>query len=117
MTTNRDIESVIDIYHYGQSIVSFVSGMNQQEFVNDQKTIAAVMYGIAVMGEATKRLSDNFRKQHPELPWRELAGLRDRLVHDYKNIDLDILWDVVSVEIPALLVSLEPLLPKQDESV
>jgi uncharacterized protein with HEPN domain len=49
------------------------------------------------------------------LPWRELAGLRDRLVHDYRNIDLDILWDVVSVEIPVLLANLAPLLPKQEE--
>jgi uncharacterized protein with HEPN domain len=89
--------------------------MTQIEFAKDQKTIAAVMYAIAIMGEATKRLSEEFRGQHPYLPWRELAGLRDRLVHDYKNIDLDILWDLVSVEIPALLVSLEPLLPKQEE--
>ncbi|WP_448560990.1 HepT-like ribonuclease domain-containing protein [Trichothermofontia sp.] len=101
--------------YYGRNIISFVSGMTQIEFAKDQKTIAAVMYAIAIMGEATKRLSEEFRGQHPYLPWRELASLRDRLVHDYKNIDLDILWDVVSVEIPALLVSLEPLLPKQEE--
>ncbi|MBD2593288.1 DUF86 domain-containing protein [Nostoc spongiaeforme FACHB-130] len=115
MTANRDLESLIDIHHYSQNAISFVSGITKVEFVEDQKTIAAVMYAIAVMGEATKRLSTEFREQHSYLPWKELAGLRDRLVHDYKNIDLDILWDVVSVEIPALLVSLEPLLPKQDE--
>lgn len=78
MTTNRDLESLVDIDYYGRSILSFVSGMTQAEFVEDQKTIAAVMYAIAVMGEATKRLSDEFREQHPQLPWRELAGLRDR---------------------------------------
>lgn len=89
--------------------------MTQVEFAKDPKTLAAVMYAIAVMGEATKRLSDEFREQHPQLPWRELAGLRDRLVHDYRNIDLDILWDVVSVEIPVLLTNLEPLLPERDE--
>lgn len=88
--------------------------MTQAEFAQDQKTIAAVMYAIAIMGEATKRLSDEFREKHSDLPWREVAGLRDRLVHDYKNIDLDILWDVISIEIPALLVSLNPLLPEQD---
>ncbi|MDY7021026.1 MAG: HepT-like ribonuclease domain-containing protein [Cyanobacteriota bacterium] len=91
-----------------------MSGMTQAEFAQDQKTIAAVMYAIAIMGEATKRLSDEFREKHSDLPWREVAGLRDRLVHDYKNIDLDILWDVISIEIPALLVSLNPLLPEQD---
>jgi uncharacterized protein with HEPN domain len=115
MPINRDLESLIDIDYYGRNIISFVSAMTQAEFAADQKTIAAVMYAIAIMGEATKRLSDEFREQHPQLPWRELAGLRDRLVHDYRNIDLDILWDVVLVEVPALLVSLEPLLPKQEE--
>lgn len=115
MTANRDLESIIDIYYYSQNTISFVSGMTKAEFVEDQKTIAAVMYAIAVMGEATKRLSKEFRDQHSHLPWKQLAGLRDRLVHDYKNIDLDILWDVVAVEIPALLVNLEPLLPKQEE--
>jgi uncharacterized protein with HEPN domain len=115
MTTNRDLESLLDIDYYGRILISFVSGMTQAKFAEDQKTIAAVMYAIAVMGEATKRLSGEFRGQHPHLPWRELAGLRDRLVHDYRNIDLDILWDVVSVEIPALLMSLEPLLPERDE--
>ncbi|AFY43134.1 DUF86 domain-containing protein [Nostoc sp. PCC 7107] len=115
MTANRDLESLIDIHHYSQNAIFFVSAITKVEFVEDQKTIAAVMYAIAVMGEATKRLSKEFREQHSYLSWKELAGLRDRLVHDYKNIDLDILWDVVSVEIPALLVSLEPLLPKQNE--
>ncbi|WP_414543829.1 DUF86 domain-containing protein [Nostoc sp. CCY0012] len=116
MTANRDLESILDIHHYSQNTISFVSGMTKAEFVEDQKTIAAVMYAIAVMGEATKRLSKEFREQHSHLPWKQLAGLRDHLIHDYKNIDLDILWDVVSVEIPALLVNLAPLLPKQEES-
>jgi uncharacterized protein with HEPN domain len=82
MTTHRDLESLLDIDYYGRNIISFVSGMTQAEFVEDQKTIAAVMYAIAILGEATKRLSNEFREQHSQLPWRELAGLRDRLVHD-----------------------------------
>lgn len=106
---------MLDIDYYGRNIISFVSGMTQAEFATDQKTTAAVMYAIAVMGEATKRLSDEFRENHSHLPWRELAGLRDRLVHDYRNLDLDILWDVISVEIPVLLTNLEPLLPERDE--
>ncbi|EAW43819.1 HepT-like ribonuclease domain-containing protein [Nodularia spumigena] len=115
MKMNRDLESLLDINHYSCNTILFVSGMTKAEFAEDPKTIAAVMYAVAIMGEATKRLSNEFRSQHSHLPWKELAGLRDRLVHDYKNIDLDILWDVVSVEIPALLVSLAPLLPKKDE--
>ncbi len=86
MRANRDLESLLDIDYYGRTTISFVSGMIQAEFVEDQKTIAAVMYALAVMGEATKRLSNEFREQHLHLPWRELAGLRDRLVHITKTL-------------------------------
>ncbi|NJL89382.1 MAG: DUF86 domain-containing protein [Coleofasciculaceae cyanobacterium SM2_1_6] len=114
MPKNRDLESLIDIAFYGRQALAFVGDFTQDEFERDGKTQAAVMYAIAIMGEATKRLSQDFRLQYPLIPWQEIAGIRDRLVHDYKNIDLDILWQVVSVEIPSLLVSLEPLLPEED---
>ena len=114
MSKNRDLESLIDIVFYGKQALAFVDNFTQDEFEMDGKTQAAVMYTIAIMGEATKRLSQEFRLQHSLIPWQEIAGIRDRLVHDYKNIDIDILWRVVSVEIPALLISLEPLLPQED---
>ena len=115
MSKNRDLESLIDIVFYGRQALSFVDNFTQDEFEIDNKTQAAVMYAIAIMGEATKRLSQEFRSQHSLIPWQEIAGIRDRLVHDYKNIDFDILWQVFSVEIPSVLVSLEPLLPQEDE--
>jgi uncharacterized protein with HEPN domain len=114
MSHNRDLEAVLDIDYYGRQAISFVVGLTQHDFEEDDKTIAAVMYVIAIMGEATKRLSKEFRLQHSSIPWYEIAGMRDRLVHDYKNIDLDILWHIVSVEIPVLLACLGPLLPQRE---
>ncbi|MEI6426847.1 MAG: DUF86 domain-containing protein [Pseudanabaena sp. ELA607] len=115
MSQNRDLETMLDIDNYGRQALTFVAGLTQHEFENDEKTVAAVMYVIAIMGEATKRLSKEFRQQYDWIPWGDMAGMRDRLVHDYKNIDLDILWDIVQVEIPKLLVQIQPMLPSFEE--
>ncbi|MBD2150573.1 DUF86 domain-containing protein [Pseudanabaena sp. FACHB-1277] len=115
MSQNRDPESLLDIYNYGQQAIAFVASLTQEEFEEDDKSIAAVMYVVAIMGEATKRLSKEFRQQYDFIPWGDIAGMRDRLVHDYKNIDLDILWDIVNVEIPRLLAQIQPMIPSFEE--
>lgn len=66
------------------------------------------------MGEATKRLSREFREQHPEVPWDDIAGMRDIVAHQYDRIDLDIVWQVIQRNIPELLNMLVILLPSQD---
>ncbi len=63
------------------------------------------------MGEATKRLSSEFRAQYPEIPWKDIAGMRDILAHQYDRVNLNTLWDVVQTDVPELLALLEPLLP------
>ncbi len=62
-----------------------------------------------------KRLSDDFRKSHPEIQWRQIAGMRDRLVHDYDEVNLDLVWQVVKKFIPELLDYITPLLPTPEE--
>lgn len=81
--------------------------------MNDEK-VSAILYQIAVIGEATKRLSQEFRQQHSEIPWRELAGMRDVLIHKYDQVDFDVIWDVVQSKLPELLTLLIPLLPSRD---
>ena len=66
------------------------------------------------MGEATKRLSRQFREQHPEVPWDDIAGMRDIVAHQYDQIDLDMVWQVIQRNIPELLNVLVTLLPTQD---
>lgn len=69
-------------------------------FMADDKTQSAVMRQLEIIGEATKRLSEEFRKVHPDLPWREMAATRDRLVHGYFTVKLDIVWNVVEMDLP-----------------
>ncbi|MDJ0597509.1 MAG: DUF86 domain-containing protein [Crocosphaera sp.] len=106
----RDIESLIDIERASARILRFSSGIKQTELVTNDEKLAAILYQITIIGEATKRLSMEFRQQYPEIPWRNLAGMRDIIVHEYDQVDLDIVWDVIQHEIPQLLRQIEPLL-------
>ena len=86
--------------------------MDYDAFRADELTNNAVLLQLTVLGEATKRLSDSFREAHPGIPWSQMAGLRDRLVHGYDRWDLERVWDIVSIDIPKLIDDLAPLVPK-----
>ena len=76
---------------------------------DDLKTQSAVLHQLMLFGEGVKRLSDEFRDEHPEIPWRLIAGMRDRLIHSYDEVDLDQVWKTVGEDLPALIASIEPL--------
>ncbi len=112
----RDNESLIDIERAIRRILRYTDNISRAELeMNDEKT-SAILYQIAVIGEATKRLSHEFRQQHPEIPWRDIAGMRDVLIHKYDQVDFDVIWDVVQTKLPELLTLIEPLLPSPENS-
>lgn len=74
----------------------------QEEFMRDRKTQSAVIRQLEVLGEAVKQLSDPLRAAHPEVPWRLIAGARDRLIHGYFQVDLGSVWAMVAVDLPVL---------------
>ncbi|MEK7442609.1 MAG: DUF86 domain-containing protein [Chloroflexota bacterium] len=115
----RDEATLLDIVHAAELARIFVEGMDKDAFMDDSKTQSAVTYQLTVVGEATKRLSDEFRDQHPEVPWRLMDGMRDQLIHEYDIVDLDEVWKAVDRDIPDLLEKLEPLLPpkKRDKEI
>lgn len=76
---------------------------------------SAILYQITIMGEATKRLSREFRSQHTEVPWDDIAGMRDIIAHQYYRLDMNIVWQVIQRNIPDLLIMMVPLLPVQDD--
>jgi uncharacterized protein with HEPN domain len=109
----RDDASLLDIYEAGRLIQEFIADMSKEAFLQDRKTQSAVLHKILILGEATKRISQNYRKAHPEVPWRLMAGMRDIVIHAYENVDLAEVWNTASQDIADLLTKLEPLLPKQ----
>ncbi|HST63072.1 MAG TPA: HepT-like ribonuclease domain-containing protein, partial [Longimicrobium sp.] len=85
------------------------------EFEADEYRVLSVERLLEIMGEATKQLSPELRQRHPEIPWRQMAGMRDLLIHAYRNINPDEVWKAVSVSVPALLTAIEPLIQPLNE--
>lgn len=112
----RDPGTLLDIHESALLTVEFARGKDRASFEGDALTRDAVLLRILVIGEATKRLSTAFREAHPHISWKEIAGMRDRLIHGYDEWDFDRVWAVVASEVPKLLRDLEPLLPKRPGS-
>jgi uncharacterized protein with HEPN domain len=106
----KDLKILLDIVHAARLIIRFTENMTFEEFVDDERTQSAALYQILVIGEAVKRLSSEFRAQHPHIPWKLIAGMRDRLIHGYDVIDWVEVWNTVRRDIPDLLREIEALL-------
>ncbi|GAB4575804.1 MAG: DUF86 domain-containing protein [Anaerolineae bacterium] len=112
----RDTGYLWDILNACQLILEFVRGMSREEFDQDIRTQDAVVRRIEIIGEAVRRLSEPYRATHPHIAWAEIVGMRNRLIHEYDVIDLDIVWGVVQHDIPVLAAQIEELLkPPEDQ--
>jgi uncharacterized protein with HEPN domain len=107
----RDKEYLADVVEAVQRIVSYTAELSYEEFLADRKTQDAVLRNLQVMGEAVKKLSALVKQAHPHLPWKQVAGMRDKVVHDYFGINYDIVWALAKQELPAMLPSLAAILP------
>lgn len=110
MSPNRDIETILDIQQAAKKIRQFKQGLNRDIFLEDEKTQSAIVFQLLIIGEATKRLSISLRQQYPKIPWTLMAGMRDNLIHEYDNIDLQEVWKTAECDIPSLLLSIQALL-------
>lgn len=107
-----DSASLLNIYEAGQNVLTY-EGLSQSELAADGMRLSAILYQILIIGEATKRVSSDFRSQHPAIPWADMAGMRDILAHQYDRVNFKILWRVVQQSVPALLELITPLLPEE----
>ncbi len=91
--------------------VAFTQGRTRTDLDNDEILALAVVRLIEILGEAAKNVSQTIKDQFPEIPWRQIAGTRDRLSHAYFEVNLDIIWDIIASDLPPLIERLETLLP------
>ena len=108
----RDDAHVLDILKAARLAIKFKESADKAAFLADAKTQSAVLHQLLVIGEAVKRLSPEFRAAHPEVPWRLIAGARDKLIHFYEGVDLEEVWKMVTSDLPELIRLIEPLAPE-----
>lgn len=108
----RDLSSLADILDAARLAASFVKGIDKDAFDDNLMIQSAVIRQVEIMGEATKRLSEQFRESNPQIPWRNIAGMRDILIHAYDHVDPDEVWNVAQSSIPGLIRQIEELLPE-----
>jgi uncharacterized protein with HEPN domain len=103
----RDDAVLLDIVKAARLAQAFTQGFDKPAFLGDLKTQSAVLHQLLVVGEAVKRLSQQFRDQYPAIPWKAIAGMRNILIHHYDTVDLDEVWKTVSVDVAALIAFVE----------
>lgn len=105
----RDLGTVTDIVESANAILEYVDGVTEEEFLEDVQLQDAVIRRIEVIGEAAGRLSAAFREERTGIPWREIRGMRNRMIHVYDDIDMNLVWRTIRSDIPGLLAELAPL--------
>ena len=104
----NDAAMLLDIATACRRCMSHVSGVDRAAFGRDTLRQDGTVRQLEIIGEAVKRLSDEFRARYQEIPWKQIAGMRDRLIHEYDDVDIDEVWRTVTQDVPALLKWMEP---------
>jgi len=93
-----------------EKILKYTKGLSFEDFLADDKTIDAVVRNFEIIGEASLRLDEDFRFEHPQIEWKKLRGFRNRIVHDYFGIDYEIVWSILTQDLEELVFQLDQLL-------
>jgi uncharacterized protein with HEPN domain len=103
----RDEGYLLDMLQAAMDAREFTSGLTRSDFEHSRVAQYAVAHALQIVGEAAARVSEETRSKATELPWSQIIGMRNRLVHDYGAMDRDILWETVSVDVPTLITVLQ----------
>lgn len=113
MSERADRIYLSDILEAARRIASYVADLTYDAFRADTKTQDAVIRNLEIIGEAAKKVSAEFRTAHPDIPWRSMAAARDRLIHDYFGVNLEIIWQIAVADLPDVASRIQALLGRE----
>lgn len=111
--TRHDTDVILDqMRSHAIEAVKILEGKERQDLDQDRLINLALSRLLEIIGEAANRIPEIYQEEHPEIPWRQIISARNRLIHGYDNVDFDILWNIVKIDLPLLISSLDGLLKK-----
>lgn len=110
-TPERDTSLLLDMLLAAQDARGFLAGLDEPAFLASRLHQNAVIRSLEVIGEAAGRVSPTTRSAHPQIHWRDITGMRHRLIHGYADVRLDLVWTVATTHLEPLIAALEPLIP------
>jgi len=115
---NKDKVCVEKIIMYCNKVISFSDEVSREDFMDSDILKYSCSFALGQIGDLVKQISNNFKEQRSEVPWHKVAGFRNRVIHEYENVDLDILWEIITKSIPELLNYTQEILNdiKQEET-
>ena len=115
MPRRDPLHSYRDMLSHAQEAVALAEGRQRSDLDTDRLLNLALVRLLEVIGEAANRIPANEQQQHPEIPWPQIVGLRNRLIHGYDAVDFDILWQIITDDLPPLIVKLEGITPSKTQ--
>jgi len=118
MKKERDIRLYLDdILEAIGKIEKYTESLDYEQFRKDEKTGDAVIRNFSVIGEAVKQVPPSIRKKYPDIPWKIIAGMRDKLVHEYFGIRYDVVWETIESRLPSLRIAVKKILNQMDKEM
>ena len=112
---DRDAPHIVDIFGSARLVQGYLEGVTRDAFMRNVQLQDSVIRRLEIIGEAAGRVSASFQERHPAIPWSRMIGMRNRMIHTYDAVDLDIVWRTARERIPELLALIEPLVPPETE--
>jgi uncharacterized protein with HEPN domain len=109
------IDYLRDMLENALRAIQFVGGMDYNGFKKDNKTVYAVIRAVEIIGEAARNIPEDVRAKYPNIPWRDVAGMRSKLVHQYFGVNMEVVWQTIQEDLPTLISVLQNILKQETD--